>query len=523
MHGWDRVSSLSSKSNYLLTFLRPFPVACPLGLQLLIDWKVAVLDESIMYVRLCHPGVSQHWPEGVWGWPGLMEHVSVPSTSQRPVPPWLDAIGIKTWDDAAKVTTVTCFCFTANTILLLGRNIGATLLLTGIGAEALPYSYVLVGLFIMVIMPVVASAATKYSSGNVLVVTTFVMIVILSVFTVLFVTGVADEYPKIVYPLFFVLEEVIDSLLMVLFWQIGMLCFTKDQAKRLIGIVNMGAAAANLANGVTVAILIHFFDSFAILPAQMVLLLIQLIPNYICRKWTGVESQGGATDDVSKGGAEQGAEADQVHEEKLAWWQHPLTQMIAVWQFITVLLFSCIEYQYNSTLANFLDANGIAQVTANLASVASAGQVLVNLAVTPFLLQNFGVWAALLVTPSAYILGESLVISAQTVTMVFICRSMDFIFRYTVSDNTKQILYKSVPPSQLIEARAFTDGTIKKLGPMLLGGILIVVQVVTHAKAYEIVYPMAFAALLASIGLMPLVLRLARMSESQDANEKSLM
>lgn len=61
----------------------------------------------------------------------------------------------------------------------------------------------------------------------------------------------------------------IDSLLMVLFWQIGMLCFTKDEATRLIGIVNMGAAVANLANGVCVAILIHFFDSFAILPAQV--------------------------------------------------------------------------------------------------------------------------------------------------------------------------------------------------------------------------------------------------------------
>ena len=78
-------------------------------------------------------------------------------------------------------------------------------------------------------------------------------------------------------------------------------------------------------------------------------------------------------------------------------------------------------------------------------------------------------WAALLVTPAAYVLGELGIMSAQTVKMVFICRSMDFIFRYTVSDNTKQILYKSVPPHQLIDARAFTDGSIKKLAPMLLG------------------------------------------------------
>jgi ATP/ADP translocase len=105
---------------------------------------------------------------------------------------------------------------------------------------------------------------------------TFVMIGILTGFLFMFQTGVAEEYPMIVYPMFFVVEEVVDSVLMVLFWQIGMLCFTKDEAKRLIGIVNMGAALANLANGVTVAVLIHYFSAFAILPAQMVLLLLQL-------------------------------------------------------------------------------------------------------------------------------------------------------------------------------------------------------------------------------------------------------
>jgi hypothetical protein len=92
---------------------------------------------------------------------------------------------------------------------------------------------------------------------------------------------------------------------------------------------------------------------------------------------------------------------------------------------------------------------------------------------------------------------------------------MDFIFRYTVSDNTKQILYKSVPPHQLTDARAFTDGSIKKLAPMLLGGILIVVQGVTGLGAYELVFPMAVFGVGASGGLIPLVLYLAKVSEAQ--------
>jgi hypothetical protein len=282
----------------------------------------------------------------------------------------------------------------------------------------------------------------------------------------------------------------------------------------------MGAALANLANGVTVAVLIHYFSAFAILPAQMVLLLLQLIPNFICRRWIpDTETKDG----VSKPNANQGdraasSAAPETRDDR-AWYMNPFTQLIGLWQFATVLTFSCIEFQYNATLAHFLDANGIAQVTANLASVASVGQTFVNLLITPFLLQVAGTWAALLVTPAAYVLGEFGIMSDQTVRMVFICRSMDFIFRYTVSDNTKQILYKSVPPHQLIDARAFTDGSIKKLAPMLLGGILIVVQGITHLGAYELVFPLAVFAMGLSAGLVPLVLYLAQMSEEQPNQE----
>lgn len=448
---------------------------------------------------------------------------SAASASDYSLPNCLSAVGIRSWGELHKVVTVTFFCFTANTILLrtravvsirkslarvashlsacsflsyatpnpniawptpsslarphsaVGRNIGATMLLVGLGADSLPYVMVLVGAFVTIVMPLVASVSARYSSRMVLLGTTIIMIGVLAIFIVLFITGAADAWPRVVYPLFFVLEEVIDSLLMVLFWQIGMLCFTKEEATRLIGIVNMGAAVANLANGVTVAILIHFFDSFAILPAQIVLLLLQLIPNHICGRWTAGAVEGcsaapahNPAPDSSSGTARKDEEGWQASGAPLtppprglcascidpaAWYMEPITQLIAIWQFVTVVLFSCIEFSYNSTLANFLDANGIAQVTANLASVASLGQTIVNLILTPFLLQHAGMWAALLVTPIAYVAGAALVMTKQSVATVFICRSMDFIFRYTVSDNTKQILYKSVPPHQLMDAR----------------------------------------------------------------------
>ena len=82
-----------------------------------------------------------------------------------------------------------------------------------------------------------------------------------------------------------------------------------------------------------------------------------------------------------------------------------------------------------------LDADEMAKVTANLASVAGIGQIFANLVLTPLLLQKAGVAIALLVTPAAYAAGQGLVLTSQTVQSVFIARTLDFILRYTVNDS----------------------------------------------------------------------------------------
>ena len=86
---------------------------------------------------------------------------------------------------------------------------------------------------------------------------------------------------------------------------------------------------------------------------------------------------------------------------------------------------------------------------------------------------------------------------------------------------TPPIAARRAPPRASCLARAFIDGTIKKLGPSALGGVLIVVQSTFGLGAYELVGPMAFYLLVCSFGLMPIVLHLAEMSRQR--SESSLM
>ena len=60
------------------------------------------------------------------------------------------------------------------------------LTVTGLGADALPYCMVLVGVFVMVIMPIVAKLVSLSSSRAVLSGTTYVMIGVLALFVFAF-------------------------------------------------------------------------------------------------------------------------------------------------------------------------------------------------------------------------------------------------------------------------------------------------------------------------------------------------
>ena len=424
-----------------------------------------------------------------------------------------------------KVFVLCGFSFTANTVLLLGRNVGATLLLESLGASALPYCMVLVGLVVLCATPAFSAVAAKYPASTVMSGLTAISTMILACFAALIFSGLAKRAPQVVFPLFFVCEETIVTLLMVVFWSLTMSILTPAEAKANLGIVTMGSAFANVVNGVIVRFVVALVPGGAhgILPVQMLLLLLLLGPNAaagrfheaMCDRAHGREKVVGGPRRRSSFKARksearknEGKVAVADAPAEVAWWQVDVTQLIAAWSCAIVVLFSCIEFQYNAILASQLDADGIAKVTADLASISGVGQAIANLVLTPFLLQHAGVLWALIVTPLAYAGGELSLLVAPSVATAFGTRAIDFTLRYTINDASKQMLFFAVPKHHAVEARAFIDGTLKKASPAFVGLMLIVLQAVSAAPSEALVRPLAVFAIGGSLALLPLCARL---------------
>lgn len=433
-------------------------------------------------------------------------------------------------DELIKLGIVASFCFTQNTVLLLGRNIGATMLLDGVGAAALPYCMVLVGIVVLVVTGPFAKCAGQHPSTTVMAGLTSISLCVFVAFAVLFYSGIASRYPWLVFPCFFVCEEVLVTLLMVTFWQIAMQVFTPTEAKRLIGLVSMGAAMANIFNGVIVSLVVELSPrgAYDILPFQCGLLLLQVIPNDLCARLylnqpKGEQTNGGLRRDTSKRRSVSKRASKRLSvarmsvaaEQPAPWHAHAVTRMLAAWAFAIVVIFSLIEFEYNAVLAASMDVDGMAKVTANLASVAGFWQTLVNLLLTPMLLQlDGGVCWALMVTPFAYAIGELAIFTKPSVASVFVARSLDFTFRYTINDSTKQIIFGAVPSIYQVETRAFVDGTLKKMAPAVVGAMLIALQQVVGSHVELLVRPLAAVGAICACGLVPLNFALSSVYEA---------
>ena len=178
-------------------------------------------------------------------------------------PPW------QTPTELQKLSLFFSFFFCKSTILLLGRNAGATLFLARLDAGYLPYCMISVG----VIVWATGDSFSKYAKARpptvVMQTLTAIFIALLGVFYVCFILGLDERAPIAVCASFYVMEEVMVTLMMLTFWQIAMLSFTPREAKRMLGMVNMGGCLASTLNGLLVSIIVTYVPGGAtsLLPA----------------------------------------------------------------------------------------------------------------------------------------------------------------------------------------------------------------------------------------------------------------
>jgi AAA family ATP:ADP antiporter len=130
-----------------------------------------------------------------------------------------------------------------------------------------------------------------------------------------------------------------------------------------------------------------------------------------------------------------------------------------------------VDFQFTSSVARHLNGAAIEGHFASVFAVTNAAALAVQLALTPLILTRFGVGAALLVLPSALLLGEAgfalvpslLVGSALSVT--------DNGLNYSIQQSAREALYVPTTREEKYQAKAIIDMFVQRLAKVLSVGL----------------------------------------------------
>ena len=130
-----------------------------------------------------------------------------------------------------------------------------------------------------------------------------------------------------------------------------------------------------------------------------------------------------------------------------------------------------VDFQFTSSVAGHLNGAAIEGHFASVFAVTNAVALAVQLALTPLVLTRFGVGAALLVLPSALLLGEAGFALMPSLLLGSALSVTDNSLNYSIQQSAREALYVPTTREEKYQAKAIIDMFVQRLAKVLSVGI----------------------------------------------------
>lgn len=127
--------------------------------------------------------------------------------------------------------------------------------------------------------------------------------------------------------------------------------------------------------------------------------------------------------------------------------------MLALYEVVSVLM----DYQFTEAVTRQLDPEQYKAYFSSVFTFSNALSVLVQLALTGWLLKRFGPHLALYVMPMAILVGSGLYFAAPILLFASLLSTADNAFAYSVQQTSREALYVPTSTQEKYEAKAFID------------------------------------------------------------------
>jgi AAA family ATP:ADP antiporter len=330
-----------------------------------------------------------------------------------------------------------------------------------LGAENLPYVYILTAVVVSLVMVVYSRYVHKIGHIALIVGTLLFLASNLFVFRWFLI-----EETLLASGVFYIWGKLYPLLLVSQFWLVGNLLFTTRQAKRLFGPIGLGLILGGIAGSTFAALTVEAVGSenllfvAAVIVAACAVLVLALKPHMQDRE--GRRSSGRLVGKLS---------GDAV---KLLF-ESPHLRWIAAILFLTILVSTLVDWQLNRAVELFVEGEDAkTQFFGQFFLALNVVSVAIQVLLTSLVLRKFGVGVALLALPAGLLISSVGVLLLPVLLTAALVKGTEQAIRYSLDQSTRELLFLPLPTDVKYKVKPLIDLAVYR-GGTGVGGILLLV------------------------------------------------
>jgi ATP/ADP translocase/HEAT repeat protein len=385
------------------------------------------------------------------------------------------------------VTVLVAAAFAA---LEAGRGIGEvganTLVVGRLGAEALPYLFLPLGVVSMVASLAYGAALGRMRRGRL-----FTAILIAAAAALIVERAAIAVVPELAIPLTWLTVVAAGTIALTLGWTVATSTFDARQAKRLFPLCTAAAIAGNFVGALGAGPVAALVGTESLIVAEAVLLTVAALIIWRLASLSPTPAWGAPSADRRPVVADLRAGFDEVRRAPL------LGLIAAAYVLLAVLLFFVTFPFLAAAEAAFPDEAELAAAIGTISAIVTAASFVVSLGLAGRFYARFGVASAALLLPFAYLAGFGLWIVSFTFTTAAIVQATVQVTQRGLSNAAWSAFYNTVPSHRRAQVMAFQDGVPGQLGTILSGILLL-----TAARVLEPAQVFWLGAVVAAVTLL---------------------
>ncbi len=359
------------------------------------------------------------------------------------------------------------YIFLVITVLLIVKPTVNALFLSALGAEKLPYGYLMVAVVAIISSFFYNKALKQYSFKRVATIT-------LSAFCLFFIIlSIALHFKFLevwVLYLYYVLISLFAVVVTSQFWILANMVYNAREAKRLFGFIGAGAIAGGIFGGyLTTLISAMFGNKVSILIAGILILscvpILHHIWNLRLRTLT-VYSR--------KKEVHQATSPDRNAYQLISKSKHLLYLASIIG--VSVVVAKLVDFQFSDFAHRALpDSDELASFLGFWFSSFNVVALLIQLFITNRVLSYLGVTSTMLILPLGIALGSLLFLTVPELWVLIIIKGLDGSFKQSINKAAAELSILPIPYAIKNQAKSFIDIVVDSVATGLAGFLLIFV------------------------------------------------